>query len=145
MSRFAAVTLTWILSQLLHPLAWIWVWKEAWFDAWLGIMAISFIFSLPSYLLCLLAYPLIENWKAGAVARTIGWLVLSQVCIVAGSFLSFLFIGYGIFFLELTYPAHLAAAIAVVVLAPFLFRKRKAVAIPEDFLVGTINPIQSDQ
>ena len=138
MNRFAAVTVTWILAQLFHPIVWLVLEKEFSVDDVSLIMVVSLIFSLPSYMCCLLLYPLVGSWQTARVWKAVGWLVVSQVGIVIGSFLAFLFVGQGIFFFDLTYPAHVSAALAAIVLGPFLFPKPCRPSRVDDFLNESI-------
>jgi hypothetical protein len=136
MKPVAAVTLTWGLAQVLHPLVWIIVEHSISLDVSIGIIIISSALSLPAYLFCLLVYPAIDRWKVHAFWRTAAWLLASQGCILLGSAL---IIGLDSLVFEMTYPARVAAAVAVLVLAPVLFRKRKAPSIPNDFLTPSID------
>jgi hypothetical protein len=117
MGRFKYVTVTWAVTQLVHPLCFS-LFEGVGPDAWPAILFFGFLFSLPGYLLCVISLNLINMISTSETLKFCIWIVVLVCCITFGTYL-----GCGFLFdfdvskeiIPLAAPATISAVIVVLV------------------------------
>jgi hypothetical protein len=131
MKNFLYVSTTWLVSNILHPFVFIGschlIYGSTPSDLFFPVLIFGFLFSIPAYILCLIAFKMVRLAECSIVLKLWSWLVSLALCISGGAvFINLVFGGFTQNIddlLLLTAPAILSAWLAT------LFRYKQFVSL----------------